>query len=465
MSPPAPGHRWLGIRTRLAVSYGLVMVAVLTVLAYAVGTVHERLGLARLDTDLTHAMRSAAGVVNSEITERRSLAAGALEAMIELELPGIGVSVLDEGGRELATRKDGAPALDPERRKHVIATDAPRTLEPERLRVAASRWRHRSDAYTVVVWTALAPLDRDHATVMNTVRIAIPIAALAALVGGWLIVWRALRPLSQTAAYADAIHPRHLDARLPVPGPHDELRRLTVAFNGVLGRLASSVGVQRRFMTDASHELRTPVSVARTAAQVTLAAPSRTEAEYREALGIVASQTERLTRVVDDMFVLALADVGGRTLAPRHLYFDEIVAECVRDATVLATARGTTIALAAPEGVQMRGDDELLRRMVMNLLDNAVRYSPDGSAVAVAVAVAPEQITLTVDDAGPGIPEENRDRVFERFVRLETARPTAGGGLGLPIARWIAEQHGGSLRLESSTRGSRFVATLGVGGH
>ena len=462
MSPPTPGHR-LSIRARLAVSYGLVMVAVLSVIAFAVGTVHERLGLARLDTDLAHAMRSAAGVVNSEITERRSLAAGALEGLIELELPGVGVSVLDDGGRLLATRFEGAPALNPERQRHIVAADTPLTLEPERLRVTASRWRHGSDAYTVVAWTALAPLDRDHATVMNTVRIAIPIAALAALAGGWLIVWRALRPLSQTAACADAINPGHLDARLPVPGPRDELRRLTVAFNGVLDRLSAEVGVQRRFMTDASHELRTPVSVARTAAQVTLAAPNRTEAEYREALGIVAGQTERLTRIVEDMFVLALADVDGRTLAPRYLYFDELVADCVQAAAVLAAERGITIALEAPEGVQMRGDDELLRRMVMNLLDNAVRYSPKGSAVSVVVGVTPTQITLTVDDAGPGIPQAKQDRVFERFVRLETARPTSGGGLGLPIARWITEQHGGSLRVESLTSGSRFVATLAVG--
>ena len=463
MSLLTPRRRWLGIRTRLAVSYGLVMVAVLTVLAFAVGAVHQRLGLARVDTDLTHAMRSAAGVVNSEITERHSLAAGALEALVELELPGVGVSVLDESGRSLATRHDGAPDLAPDRQAQIAAAEAPRTLEPERLRVAASRWQHRSDAYRVVVWTALAPLDRDHATVMRTVGIAIPIAALAALVGGWLIVWRALRPLSQTAAFADAIDPRHLDARLPVPGPRDELRRLTVAFNGVLDRLSVSVGVQRRFMTDASHELRTPVSVARTAAQVTLAAPNRTEAEYREALGIVASQTERLTRVVDDMFVLALADVDGRTLARHYLYFDEVVADCVRAAAVLAAERRIAIALDTPEGVQMRGDDELLRRMVMNLLDNAVRYSPQGSAVTVTVTAASGQVTLVVDDAGPGIPEAKRDDVFERFVRLETAKPTSGGGLGLPIARWIAEQHGGSLRLESSPRGSRFVATLPAG--
>jgi heavy metal sensor kinase len=456
-------RRWLGIRTRLAFGYGLVVAAVLIVIAVVVGAVHERLGLARLDTDLTHAMQSVAGVVNSEINERHELAAGAREAMVELELPGVGVAVMDSTNRVLATRYAGVPTLASERLAGVVAAETPHTLTPERLRVAASRWRHRSDDYTVVAWSALSGLERDHATVMNTIGIAIPIAALVALGGGWVMVWRALRPLSRTAAYADAIDSRHLDARLPVPAPHDELRRLTVAFNGVLDRLSASVTLQRRFMTDASHELRTPVSVARTATEVTLSAPHRTEPEYREALSIVGSQTDRMTRIVDDMFLLALADVDGPKLRVRYLYFDELVADCVRAASVLATERGIRMALDAPDGLQMRGDEELLRRMVMNLLDNAIRYSHDNAAIDVSVASRGGQISLTVDDAGPGIPEAERERIFERFVRLETARPTSGGGLGLPIARWIAEQHGGSLRLESHGGGSRFVATLAVG--
>ena len=408
-------------------------------------------------------MQSAAGVVNSEINERNQLAAGAREAMYELQLPGVGVSVLDQHARLLATRYDGVPALDLKQQQSLVTADAPRTLEPEKVRVAASRWEHRSDRYTIVAWTALAPLDRDHAAVMNTIRIAIPVGALAALAGGWLMVWRALRQLSQMAALADAIDSRHLDARLPVPVPVDELRRLTVAFNGVLDRLSRSVSSQRRFMTDASHELRTPVSVAQTAAQVTLSAAHRTELEYREALGIVAGQTARLTRVVDDMFLLALADADGRRLLPRYLYFDEIVADCVRAATILAAERGITLALKTPESVQLRGDDELLRRMVMNLLDNAIRYSPDGAAVDVTVSAISGTVLMTVDDVGPAILEAQRDRIFERFVRLETARPTSGGGLGLPIARWIAEAHGGSLRLESNGRGNRFIATITAG--
>ena len=157
------------------------------------------------------------------------------------------------------------------------------------------------------------PFDREHATVQNTIRASVPSAALAALVGGWLIVWRALRPLSQMAAVADSIDRRRFDARLPVPAPRDELRRLAVAFNALLDRLSDVVQAQRQFMADASHELRTPVTVARTAAQVTLAA-TRTEPEYREALDIISLQTDRLTHVVDDMFLLAVADVEGRPL-------------------------------------------------------------------------------------------------------------------------------------------------------
>ncbi|MEO7271308.1 MAG: HAMP domain-containing sensor histidine kinase [Vicinamibacterales bacterium] len=436
------------------------MVAVLVVLEIAVGAVHERLGLARIDADLAAAMRSMAGVVASEIDERFDLTMGAHEAMTELELPGVGVAVLDASGRMLATRTSGVVALPPARMAAAPAGAPARTLIPERVRLAASSWRHGPDVYRVVGWIALDAFDREHATVMNTIRLASPFAVLAALAGGWLFVWRALRPLSVMSARADAIDRRFLHARLPVPEPADDIRRLAVAFNGLLDRLARSMGAQRQFMTDASHELRTPVSVVRTTAQVTLSAPHRGESEYREALDIVAAQAARLTHVVDDLFLLAVADVDGRPLASRFLYFDELVADCVKSLAVLADGRRIRISLTAPEGVEMRGDEELLRRMVTNLLDNAIRYAPGDSVVEVTVTVSNEAIELCVRDEGPGIPEGDRERVFERFVRLEASRATAGGGLGLAIARWVAEQHEGTMRLAAAARGSCFVATL-----
>jgi heavy metal sensor kinase len=458
----SPRQRLMTIRARLAISYGVVIAAVLAVVTVAVGTVHKRLGMARVDAELTRAMRSVSGVVASEINERLDLAIGAHEALVELELPGVGVSIFNSSGLLLSTRTSGAPVVEAERLALAQIDSPPLTLEPERVRVAASRWRHGPDAYTVVSWMSLDTFDREHAIVMNTVRIAIPFAALAALTGGWLIVWRALRPLSVMAAHADAIDRGHLQQRLPLPSPPDELRRLAVAFNALLDRLSESVDAQRRFMADASHELRTPVTVARTAAQVTLSEPHRSEPEYREALDIVASQADRLTRVVDDMFLLALADVEGRPLLRRHLYLDEVIAECARAAGVLAESRGISITVRSPEGVQVQGDEELLRRMVMNLLDNAIRHSPDGERVEMTIGAENHRVTLSVQDAGPGIPAAAHERVFERFVRLETDKPTSGGGLGLPIARWIAEQHDGSLALESTPDGSRFVVTLPV---
>ena len=294
----------------------------------------------------------------------------------------------------------------------------------------------------------------------NTIRASIPIAALAALAGGWLIVWRALRPLSRMVGCADGIDTRRLDSRLAVPKPADELQRLAVAFNSLLNRLADAVRVQRRFMADASHELRTPITVARTAAQVTLARTPRTESEYREALDMIVLQTERLTHVVDDMFLLALADVGGRPLTQRYLYLDEIASECSRAAAVLAQAEAITVSLDTPADVQMCGDQELLRRMIMNLLDNAIRHTPHGGRIRLSVGVQEQTVTLGVEDSGPGIPPDERDHVFERFVRLETSQSTGGGGLGLPIARWIAEQHRGTLRVAASTEGTSLVATL-----
>jgi signal transduction histidine kinase len=451
--------RPLTIGSRLAVSYGLVIAAVLVVLTIAVGSVHERQGMARIDADLVAATRSVAGVVNSEIDERFDLGLGAHEAMIELELPGIGVAVQDTSGRVLASRASGVAPLN-EAWLTSVSDGAARTLAPPRVRIATSRWQHGPDAYRVVCWTGLEAFDREHATVMNVIRVSIPFGILAALAGGWFFVWRALRPLATMTAQADAIEHRFVDAQLPVPEPPDDIRRLAVAFNGLLRRLGQSMGAQRQFMTDASHELRTPVSVVRTTAQVTLSLPHRAEPEYREALDIVATQAARLSHVVDDLFLLAIADADGRTFRSRFLYLDELVADCSKGVGVLAAARGIRIVITAAEGLQMRGDEELLRRMVTNLLDNAVRHAPDQTAVSVSVVAVGEALELTVQDEGPGIPERECERVFKRFVQLESARAALGGGLGLPIARWIAEQHGGSLRAVPHVGGGRFVAVV-----
>jgi signal transduction histidine kinase len=212
-------------------------------------------------------------------------------------------------------------------------------------------------------------------------------------------------------------------------------------------------------MADASHELRTPVSVVRTTAQVTLARGARSELDYRESLTIVEEQSARLTRLVDAMFLLSRAEAQGLTLVREHLYLDDLVEECARAHRVLADERGVSIRTCGNAEVMLLADTTLLKQMVGNLLDNAIRHAKPGGTVTASVTPSSEAITIRIADDGEGIPPAQRERIFERFARFDSR--SQGAGLGLPIARWIAEAHGGTLVLEStSASGSCFAVTF-----
>ena len=214
-------------------------------------------------------------------------------------------------------------------------------------------------------------------------------------------------------------------------------------------------------MADASHELRTPVSVVRATSDIMLSREHREEAEYREAMTSVGAQARRLGRLVEDMLVLARADAGGYPLRPVDLYLDEVVSDCRRASDVLASERGVTIRSIGPADIPFRGDEDLLRRLVSNVLQNAVQHTPPGGAVAVDVTRELETVRIRVTDEGAGIPAADQQRIFDRFVQLDAARRGQGTGLGLPIARWIAEAHGGTLVLEhSGPGGSTFCVSL-----
>jgi signal transduction histidine kinase len=217
-------------------------------------------------------------------------------------------------------------------------------------------------------------------------------------------------------------------------------------------------------MADASHELRTPVSVTRTAAQVTLGRQHRSEDEYRESLTIVAEQAKRLTRMVDDMFLLARADADARPVERSALYLNELVSECSRAVRVLAEPKGVCVTALAERDVPFMGDESLLRQMLMNLIENAVTHTPTGGTIVVELHATNTEVEVSVTDSGSGVPVADRDRIFERFVRLAPSSAQTGAGLGLPIARWIAEGHGGRLVLEPVAVGSRFVVTLPIAG-
>jgi signal transduction histidine kinase len=264
-----------------------------------------------------------------------------------------------------------------------------------------------------------------------------------------------------------------LGERLVVASPGDELGQLATTFNDLLDRIESAFNRMRQFVADASHELRTPVGVIRSGAAVALTPPVTLD-ECVETLRVIEDQTARLSRIVDDMFTLARADAGDPgMLAIEDVAVGDLVATCVAAAEPLAAEAGVALeADAAPAAeAYCRGDEGRLEQMLMNVLSNAIRYSGPGGRVRVGLRFGeggPGRVaSISVADTGPGIPAESREAIFERFVRLDAARSreTGGGGLGLPIARWAAETHGGAIAAgEAPGGGALFTITLPVHG-
>lgn len=291
----------------------------------------------------------------------------------------------------------------------------------------------------------------------NAAVIAVLLALLVSIPAGYFLARESLDPVAQMSVQADRIGAENLHERLPVLNANDELGRLARTFNALLDRVANAFDQQRRFMADASHELRTPVAIMRGEAEVALSEESRTREEYRDALKIVRDAGDRLTRTVNDVFLLARVDAGQVPLSPAPLYLDEVVAETCRAMRSLAKPRGIEVSVDLPCEQPYVGDEALLARLVMNLVDNAIKYSYDDGTIDVAMRTDPTVVTLTVGNAGPGIPDEARSHVFDRFFRADDARAQtspmhgSGSGLGLSIARWIAEVHGGALDLTTAS--------------
>ncbi|HEY0995083.1 MAG TPA: ATP-binding protein, partial [Gemmatimonadaceae bacterium] len=293
----------------------------------------------------------------------------------------------------------------------------------------------------------------------------IPIVLLLAAVGGWALARKNLRPVAVMTQRAAQIGATTLHERLPVGDANDELGQLADVFNDLLARLDQAFEQQRQFMADASHELRTPVAIISGEAELALAREDRTAGELREAMGNIRHEARRLTRIVEDLFLLARGQAGEQLLVPAELYLGDLVADCVRAVQPLARAREITLRSTIGAALPFRGDEALLKRLVINLLDNAIKYTPEHGDVRVHASRSGAHYEVAVSDSGPGVAREAQPRLFDRFFRLRRARMAGddpgGAGLGLAIARWVAEAHGGTLTLDDSgAQGSTFVVRL-----
>lgn len=291
--------------------------------------------------------------------------------------------------------------------------------------------------------------------------ITLPIVIALLVVGGYSITRRWLSPLDRMLAAAERITAHELGRRLPVANPHDELGRIAGVFNLTLDRLESSFVALDRFVADASHELRTPLTTLRSVGEVGLRR-SRTTEEYREIIGSMLEETQRLQLLVQRLLELASAEGGVPLIQRSRVRLDEYVASCVGELGVLAEFRDQRLALDTTECVAMT-DPVLFRQALQNLVDNALKFSPDGATVTIRVHDVDEVCEVSVIDEGPGISEEHRGHLAERFYRPDGARGRARGGfgLGLSLTKAYMRLLGGTLEYSSTpAQGSTFRLTV-----
>lgn len=463
------------VRFRLTCWYVGILALVLIGLSAGVYMRLAQESYSKIDRDLDAAINVLTQSIVHEFAEhgRKDAAEVSLRSVFEMvyreSFPAGALAVFD-GTRQVAV-KPGADGLVPDPPSESTGTTRYRTVETR-----AGPWRvadiklapAKGAEYTFVAETNLAPVISDLKSLQRAFFLAIPLALAVTAIAGYLLARKSLAPVVMMAETANRISSRDLSQRIAGTETQDELGTLAATLNRLLDRIEQSFEHQKQFMANSSHELRTPIYVAHTAAEVTLGAPGRSESEYREALATIDQQLMRLSRIVEDMFTLALADAGAYQPEQSDFYLDEVIAETVRAARILAERKQITISAAALPELPFRGDEGLLRQLMLLLLDNAVKYTPDKGKIELVFETRDErQITIDIRDTGPGIPLELQSKIFDRFFRVDKTRSRAiangggGAGLGLAIARWIAELHGGTLTLtESGSHGSVFHITL-----
>jgi heavy metal sensor kinase len=447
------------IRLRMTAWY-VALLGVILALVAAFVVVRLRIDLTRAsDRDLRLASEQIARGYQAEgVLEFREVAGSVLLG----ELPA--AQVLDSSGRVSAAFGDRVaytPMIAGHELARAITGGAPimtRQLGTgSGYRVIASRVRREGHTEVVVAGVSLAPIDRTTHRTLMLLLVALPAALLATAAGGWWLARRAMRPVDRMTTAAELIGVGRLRERIASPGTRDELGHLAATLNSMLARIEHAVGEQQRLVADASHELRTPLAVMRAEIDVSMRVDNLPESAQR-LLASVRDEVDRLTATVEDLLTLAAADEGSLGASAERVDLRALADTVVRALRPLAERRSVSVGVEG-EPALVVGEPGRLQHALRNLLENAIKFNRPGGTVTVRTWTSADSAGVTVEDDGPGVPEELRERIFDRFFRVESSRSrqTGGGGLGLAIVREIARSDGGEVRVLSLLpRGSAF---------
>ncbi len=295
--------------------------------------------------------------------------------------------------------------------------------------------------------------------------LGLPLTVLVAVGGGYLLMRRALKPVDEITRSAEQITSQNLSQRLPVAPTGDELERLSVALNRMISRLDESFQYLRRFSADASHELRTPLTVLRGELE---ALAQKGSLYSSETISSALEETERLTKIVESLLAISRLDAGEARMERERFDLAELAVTTADQMRLLAEDKNVSLSCERSGSVEVEGDRARLKQVVVNLLDNAIKYTPGGGSVRLRVSSANGDASLAVEDSGIGIPADALPHLFERFYRVDQARSRqmGGAGLGLAIVKSIVTAHGGEVAVESvDGEGSRFRVELPLAGH
>ncbi|HYU99302.1 MAG TPA: ATP-binding protein [Pyrinomonadaceae bacterium] len=404
------------VRIRLTLWYAGVLALSLVAFALVIYYAAARSFHERQDESLRSTAQTVASAYVEEIGEAHSLTRAAEIVLVELTFPNRYVQIIDSNGQTIASSKNLSGT---------VLTIPPGTVgftTVEGLRVAVVPVSTDPALGFAAVAEPLSVLEEGLGVLRRDFFAGVPLVLLLASLGGYLLARKSLAPI------------------------------------------AAMVSEQQRFIADASHELRTPLAVLRGETEVALG-KTRTVEEYQESLTLIQEEAERLSRIVEDLFILARQPIQSPTaLIKEPVSLTAVVKDCARAAQVLAVRKGVRLKLQNDStSIALNADEELIKRMILNLLDNAVKYTPEGGEIALALEKHNCSAEIVVRDTGIGLSERDQQRVFDRFYRVDKARSRAlgGAGLGLSIVRSIVEAHGGQVTIESTPRhGSTFTVSL-----